>query len=217
MVDLQQITILLADEFALVREGIARVCESSEQFYVVDQCSDGEAALMKLRQLRPDIAVLDLQIPRLFSLELLRKAREEGLHTKFIIVAARGDRKTALEALRAGANGFVLKSSAATQVVDALKQVAAGSVYVSPELQFERVFFESKGSRSTDPIESLSSREFQVFRLLVEGIRAKEIAARLELSPKTIDTYRASLMRKLDIHDVAGLVKFAIQRELVTP
>lgn len=217
MVDLQQVTILLADEVALVREGIARVCEHNEQFYVVEQAPDGESALAKMRQYRPDIAIVDLQIPRLFSLELIRKAREEGLPTRFIVVASRGDRKTALEALRAGANGFVLKSSAASQVLDALKNVAAGSVYVSPELQFERVFFDTKASRSADPLETLSSREFQVFRLLVEGIRAKEIAARLELSPKTIDTYRASLMRKLDIHDVAGLVKFAIQRELVTP
>ncbi|HYP13855.1 MAG TPA: response regulator transcription factor, partial [Bryobacteraceae bacterium] len=183
----------MADEVALVREGVSRLCDSTEQFKVIDHCSDGETALNRIRLTQPDIAIIDLQIPKLFSLEMIRKAREEGLGTRFVVIAARGDRKTALEALRAGANAFVLKCSAATQVLDALKSVSAGSVYVSPELQFERVFFDSKANRTADPLETLSSREFQVFRLLVEGIRAKEIAARLELSPKTIDTYRASL------------------------
>jgi DNA-binding NarL/FixJ family response regulator len=215
MTDNQYFSILLADEFALVREGIARVCERLEGFKVATQCSDGVSALETIQARTPDLAIIDLQIPKLFSLELIRKVKENNLPTRFIVLAQRGDRKTALEALRAGANGFVLKSSSALQLMDALKSVAGGSVYVSSELQFEKVFFGARKSQLTDPLETLSSREYQVFRLLVDGIRAKEIAARLELSPKTVDTYRASLMRKLDIHDVAGLVKFAIQRELV--
>lgn len=216
MGDSESISILLADEFTLVREGIARVCDWGDRFTVVDQCSDGVVALQRIQALKPDIALVDLQVPKLFSLELIRKAREQELPTKFIVLAGRGDRKTALEALRAGANGFVLKSSPATELVDALRNVAMGSVYVSPELQFEKIFMGSKQARTGDPVESLSSREYQVFRLMIDGIRAKEIAAQLDLSPKTVDTYRASLMRKLDIHDVAGLVKFAIQRDLVS-
>lgn len=210
-------TLILADEYALVREGIAKVIDSIESFEVIAQCPDGETALAGIRALRPNVALIDLQLPKMFSLELVRRAREENLPTKFIIVASRGDRKTALEVLRSGANGFILKSGPASHLLDAIRNVAAGSVYVSPELQFEKIFFGAKSAQSTDPLESLSSREFQVFRLLVEGIRAKEIAARLKLSPKTVDTYRASLMRKLDIHDVAGLVKFAIVRDLVAP
>jgi DNA-binding NarL/FixJ family response regulator len=210
-------SIVLAEELALIREGIARICERAEGCRVIDQCADGAAAFQSIQLLRPDVAIIDLQIPKLFSLELIKKARELGSTTRFIVLANRGDRKTALEALRAGANGFLLKSGAATQLIDGLRQVAAGSVYVTPELQFEKLFFTSKIPRNLDPLDNLSSREYQVFRLLIDGIRAKEIAARLELSPKTVDTYRASLMRKLDIHDVAGLVKFAIQRDLVTP
>lgn len=201
----------------MIRESIAQVCECAGGFRVVAQCADGAAALTAVLDHQPSIAIIDLQIPKLFSLELIRKVRESELGTRFIVLATRGDRKTALEALRAGANGFLLKSGHAAELIDALRHVSAGSVYVTPELQFEKVFFSTKLPRTVDPIDNLSSREYQVFRLLIDGIRAKEIAARLELSPKTIDTYRASLMRKLDIHDVAGLVKFAIQRELVTP
>ena len=212
-----KVAVLLADEFALFREGLASVCERVEGYHVVAQCACGVTSLDAIRKHKPDVVIIDLQIPKLFSLELIRRAKDEDLPTRFIVLAVRGDRKSALEALRAGANGFLLKSSPSLQLADALRQVMAGSVYVTPELQFEKVFFGSKLPRPVDPIESLSSREYQVFRLMIDGIRAKEIAARLELSPKTIDTYRASLMRKLDIHDVAGLVKFAIQRDLVTP
>jgi DNA-binding NarL/FixJ family response regulator len=210
-------TIVLAEELAMIREGIAQVCEREDGYQVVAQCSDGAAALAAVLHYKPSIAIIDLQIPKLFSLELIRKAREIELATRFIVLAVRGDRKTALEALRAGANGFLLKSGPAAQLLEALRNVSAGSVFVTPELQFEKVFFTAKLPRTVDPIDNLSSREYQVFRLLIDGIRAKEIAARLELSPKTIDTYRASLMRKLDLHDVASLVKFAIQRDLVVP
>jgi DNA-binding NarL/FixJ family response regulator len=214
MVNPSEITVVLADEFALVREGIACLCERLERFRVVGQAGDGVTALELIRVRQPDIAIVDLQLPRLFSLEMIRKSRELQLTTRYLVSAARGDRKSALEALRAGANGFVLKSASAAQLADALRSVSAGTVYVSPELKFEKVFIGSRDLRPTDPIDSLSSREYQVFRLLIDGVRAKEIAARLDLSPKTVDTYRASLMRKLDIHDVAGLVKFAIQREM---
>jgi DNA-binding NarL/FixJ family response regulator len=142
-----------------------------------------------------------------------------GAGARIIIMAARGDRKLALETLRAGANGFLLKNCMAAELIEALNRVHAGSLYVSPVLQFEKVF--SGSSRNApehqgDPVDQLSSREYQVFQLLVEGYRAKDIAVRLSLSPKTVDTYRASLMRKLDIHDLPGLVKFAIQRDLIT-
>ena len=209
-------TILIADELALVREGIATFCQASDRFSVIDQCQDGAAALASLESNPADLALVDFQIPKLFSLEMIRKAKDLALQTRFLIMSTRGDRKMALEALRSGANGFVLKSSSGAQLIEALAQVAAGSIYVSPELEFEKVFMGNRRKQSEDPIQSLSSREYQVFQLMIDGVRAKEIAARLDLSPKTVDTYRASLMRKLDIHDVAGLVKYAIHRELTT-
>jgi DNA-binding NarL/FixJ family response regulator len=216
MPNTKRYTILVAEELALVREGIARLCEANGCFHVAGHCSDGVAAIDMLQSVQPDVAVIDFNLPKLFSLELVRRIRESGAATKFLIMASKGDRKMALEALRSGANGFVLKSANGDHLLEALHQVAVGSIYVSPELQFERVFMTPRRNEPEDPLESLSSREYQVFQLMVEGIRAKEIACRLNLSPKTVDTYRASLMRKLDIHDVPGLVKFAIQRDLTS-
>ena len=209
-------TILLAEELSLVREGIARLCEANGSFRVAGHCSDGVAAMELLQTFQPDVAVIDFNLPKLFSLELVRRFKETGAATRFLIIAAKGDRKMALEALRSGANGFVLKSSSGDHLLEALHQVAVGSIYVSSELQFERIFMTPRRSEPEDQLVSLSSREYQVFQLMIEGIRAKEIACRLNLSPKTVDTYRASLMRKLDIHDVPALVKFAIQRDLTS-
>jgi DNA-binding NarL/FixJ family response regulator len=216
MLNKSKITIVVAEELGLIREGISGLCETNGCFRVEGQCADGAAAIELLQTVKPDVAVVDFNIPRLFSLELVRRLKQMGSHTRFLILATKGDRKMALEALRSGANGFVLKSASSDHLLEALQQVAAGSIYVSPELQFERIFLTPRRAVPSDPLETLSSREYQVFQLIIEGIRAKEIASRLSLSPKTVDTYRASLMRKLDIHDVPGLVKFAIQRDLTS-
>jgi DNA-binding NarL/FixJ family response regulator len=209
-------SILLADDLTLVREGLAALCEAQPQYKVVGQCSEGAVALRLIESLKPDIAVLDLNLPDLFALEIVRRVKEARLPTRIIILSTRKDRKTVVEALRSGVNAFLLKSGPANQLLEAFDQVLDGGIYVSPSLELDKIFSPSQKNVPEDPIESLSSREHQVFSLLVEGVRAKEIAARLELSPKTVDTYRASLMRKLDIHDVAGLVKYAIQRELTS-
>ncbi len=214
----RSVSILLADELALVREGIAAFCESRPQYRVVAHCGAGEQAQKLVESLRPDIAIIDANLPDVVPLELVRRIRISGSHTKTIVLSLRHDRKTVIETLRAGASGFVLKSSPGSQLLDALDQILNGGVYVSPQLDLNKIVLSTSAGRRTadDPIDALSSREYQVFTLLIDGIRAKEIAARLALSPKTVDTYRASLMRKLDIHDVAGLVKFAITRDLTT-
>jgi DNA-binding NarL/FixJ family response regulator len=149
-------------------------------------------------------------------MEIVRRVRESGSKTKILVLSTRKDRKTVVEALRCGVSGFILKSAPSSQLLEAFEQILDGSIYVSPQLELNKIFTSNSKSQTEDPLDSLSAREHQVFSLLVEGVRAKEIAARLELSPKTLDTYRASLMRKLDIHDVAGLVKFAIHRDLTS-
>jgi DNA-binding NarL/FixJ family response regulator len=212
----QQRSLLIADELGLVREGIAGLCESSGLFSPVYQSEDGLAAFEVLKTTAPDLALVDFNIPQLFCLELMRRMKEEAIGTRVIVMATKGDRKMAVEVLRAGASGFLPKSGPGSRLLEVLQRVASGSLYVPPELELERVYLQPRRSDVADPIESLSSREYQVFQLLVDGVRAKEIAFRLNLSPKTVDTYRASLMRKLDIYDVAGLVKYAIHRDLTT-
>jgi len=214
----RSVSILVAEEHALIREGIACFCESQPRYQVIAQCGEGEQARKQIEALNPDIAILDDCLPDVVCHELIRRIRISGSRTKTIILSLRRDRKTVIETLRAGASGFVLKSAPGSQLMDALDQILSGGVYVSPQLDLNKLVLSNNTGRrpADDPIDSLSSREYQVFTLLIEGVRAKEIAARLALSPKTVDTYRASLMRKLDIHDVAGLVKFAITRDLTT-
>jgi DNA-binding NarL/FixJ family response regulator len=207
--------ILLADELTLVREGLAAICNAVHGFRVVSQVGSAGAALKEIQRLQPALAILDLGLSDLAATEVIRRVREQNLPTRCAVFSVRKDRKTVLEVLRAGACGFLLKTSTSEQMADALGQFTQGGIYVSPQIEVMSLFAESNGRlQALDPLDSLSSREFQVFSLLVDGIRAKEIAARLALSPKTVDTYRSSLMRKLDIHDVAGLVKFAIRRDL---
>jgi DNA-binding NarL/FixJ family response regulator len=213
MSDRKTVSVLVADPVALFREGIGSLCEGWS-FQIVAQCSDGIAALRTIETVKPDVAILDLGLPMLDTLELIRQVRQAGLGTKLVVMSARDDRKTVMEALRGGAHGFLLKSDPARHLREAICRTVEGSVYVSPAIGMDRLFGSERERPNGDPLDALSSREHQVFRLLVDGLRAKEIAARLELSAKTVDTYRASLMRKLDIHDLAGLVKFAIQRNL---
>jgi two-component system, NarL family, invasion response regulator UvrY len=209
--------VLIADELTLMREGMAALCNSISGFHVVSHVGSAAAALAEIERLEPSLALLDLGLSDLAATEVIRAVREKGLRTRCAVLSTRKDRKTVLEVLRAGACGYVLKSSSASQMAEALSQFTQGGIYVSPQIEVMSLFGEPSKNATNDPIETLSSREFQVFSLLVDGVRAKEIAARLALSPKTVDTYRSSLMRKLDIHDVAGLVKFAIKRDLVSP
>jgi DNA-binding NarL/FixJ family response regulator len=204
----------VGEELSLVREGLAALCEVNDAFQVVAQCADGAAVVEAVESLAPDLALLDFDLPKLFTLEAVRKLKDAGSRTKFVIISDRRDRKTVVEVLRSGAGAYVLKSSPSRHLLDAFRQVMAGGVYVTPLLEIDKIFSWENNHSSQDPLHTLSAREYQVFLLLVEGIRAKEIAARLVLSPKTIDTYRASLMRKLEIYDLAGLVKFALNRGL---
>lgn len=207
-------TLLIADEHALIRDGVASLCAAAGRFEMVAQAADGEAAWRLLRDRKPDLALLDLGLTRLYALEITATIRDRQLPTRAGILTSRQDRKTYLEILRAHAAGIFLKTDPGAALVYGLDRMAAGEVYLSPGIDTQ-MLFQSDGQRAAgDPLDRLSGREFQVFAHLVEGIRPKEIAARLNLSPKTVDTYRSSLMRKLDIHDVASLVKFALHRRL---
>ena len=200
----------------LVREGLAALCEAQPHLHVIGQCSEGAVALRLIQEQRPDIAILDLNLRDLYTLEVVRRVRLAGLASKLVVLSTRRDRKTVVEALRSGVSAFLLKSAPSNELLEAFAQILEGGIYVSPELELNKIFCSGKKPSNDDPLQSLSTREYQVFLLLCDGVRAKEIAARLSLSPKTVDTYRASLMRKLDIHDVAGLVKFAIERDLTS-
>lgn len=208
-------TVVIAEALALVRDGVAALAESFGTYQVVGRCEDGVAVFELIEALRPHFAVLDLNLPKLFPLEVTRKVRRTGIGTKMIVLGTKDDRKTVIEALHSGASAYVLKNGPGEHLRQAFEQAGRGGVYVSPLIDLTAVFLSGAKPAIADPLELLSRREFQVLSLLVSGLRAKEVAYRLALSPKTIDTYRASLMRKLDIHDLPGLVRYAIQRKLI--
>jgi DNA-binding NarL/FixJ family response regulator len=209
-------SIVLAHALTLIREGLAALCQARPQYRVVAQCAEGAAALRLIQSRNPDIAVLDINLPDLFSLELIRKLRADAISTRVVVLSGRKDRRTVVKVLRAGVNGFLLNSGPAEELFQAFEQILDGGIYVSPSLELDKIFSSGQKSVPPDPFEALSAREHQVFALLVEGARAKEIGTRLGLNPKTIDTYRVNLMRKLDINHIAGLVKFAMQRNLTS-
>jgi len=213
MQETREVTVVLADDQTIVREGLAALCAGSGM-RVVGECSDGVAALQTITSLRPDFAILDLQMP-VTGLEVVRRLRTAGCPSKLLILSTNREENSVMEALRAGADGYLLKDGPFRHLLDAISFIRDGGVYVSPLLRGSGMFTKPEWP-TADPLAALSPRELEVFTLLVSGMRAKDIADRLEISPKTVDTYRASLMRKLNVHDLVGLVKFAIERKLTS-
>jgi DNA-binding NarL/FixJ family response regulator len=212
----KSISVVLADDHGIVREGLAAFCEAQAELSVAGQCADGLAALEMIQSLRPDFAILDLHMPKMTGVQVVRKVRDLQLATRLIILSVARDENTVIEALNAGADAYLLKDGPGRHLLDAISYIRDGGVYVTPLLRGARLFTDSQKTEKEDPLSALSRREYEVFSYLVNGLRAKDIADLLSISPKTVDTYRASLMRKLNVHDLVGLVKFAIERNLTT-
>ena len=216
MQDNQQLTVILADDHNIVREGIAALC-TANGMRVLGQADDGGRAIDLIESEKPDFAILDLHMPGFTGVEAIRRLRAQNCKTKLMILSISREETAVMEALRAGADAYLLKDGPSRHLLDAISFVRDGGVYVSPLLRGAGLFTKAeKGARVEDPLASLSPREMEVFSYLVNGLRAKDIADLLEISPKTVDTYRASLMRKLNVHDLVGLVKFAIERNLTS-
>ena len=215
MADLKGITVVLADDHAIVREGFASLCEANGM-RVLGQCSDGPSAIETVVATRPDFAILDLNMPGMTGIEVIRKLRDAGCPSKLMILSISREDRTVIEALRAGADGYLLKDGPARHLLEAITYVRDGGQYVSPLLRGAGLFTTPEASVPDDPLALLSPREIEVFTHLVKGMRAKDIAELLHISPKTVDTYRATLMRKLNVRDIVGLVKFAIERNLTS-
>ena len=211
----QGTTVVLADDHHIVREGFAALC-AANGMQVIGQCSEGPEALEMILALRPDFAILDLHMPVMTGVEVIRRLRGRGCTAKLLILSISREEKTVIEALRAGADGYLLKDGPVRHLLDAINFVKDGGQYVSPLLRGAGLFTKPDQGVPDNPMALLSRREMEVFTYLVKGMRAKDIAELLRISPKTVDTYRASLMRKLSVHDIVGLVKFAIERNLTS-
>jgi two-component system response regulator NreC len=212
----RKIHVVLADDHAIVREGFAAILAREHDVEVVGEASDGNQALEMIRDLHPEVAIVDLNMPKLHGVEVIRRARKFDSQVKMGVLSINRDQKIVAEALRIGATAYLLKDGPARHLIEAIHIMMEGGLYISPLLQPQVWMAPPRRSQVADPLDTLSSREYQVFSLLVDGFRAKEIAARLDISPKTVDTYRSNIMRKLHIYDVPGLVKYALQRKLTS-
>jgi two-component system response regulator NreC len=206
------IRILLADDHNIVRQGLRALLERAN-FDVVAEAGDGQEAVRLAETLKPDIAVLDLVMPLLNGLDAGRQIIERGVSSVILLTMHTGEHHVAA-ALRAGIRGYLLKSQAAEDLVHGIREVSRGRIFLSPEVSRIVVDGYLSGTTLTDP---LAPREREVLQLVAEGKTSKEIAAQLGLSVKTAESYRTHIMEKLDIHETAGLVRYAIRRGLITP
>lgn len=206
--------ILLADDHQMVREGFKALLER-QGFQVVGEASNGQEAVELAEKLRPDIAVVDLSMPLLNGVDATRQIARISPKTRTILLTMYKEDQYVLTALEAGVAGYILKTTAANDLVQAIRQVSRGMFYLSPEIS--QTVVEAYRAHTRLPSERLTTRERQVLQLVAEGKSTKEIAAVLGVSIKTADSHRTRLMRKLDIHDTAGLVRYAIRTGLVHP
>ena len=208
----EQITVVLADDHELVRDGIRMVLEAEDDIRVVAQASDAESAARYVLGHKPTVLVLDLNMPGLPSLELIPKMLESSPGTSVIVVTMQNEPAFARQALRAGATGFVVKQSAAAELVSAVRSVLAGQTYINPNLGARLA---AEPPAPDGPPDDLTPREVEVLGLLSLGYMNPEIADRLVLSVRTVETHRANIQRKTGLSTRAELVAYAIENDLV--
>jgi DNA-binding NarL/FixJ family response regulator len=210
-------TVLLVDDHAVVRDGLTVLIESGSDLQVVGTASNGRDAVAEAQRLRPDVVVMDIALPELDGVEATRHMLEKSPNSKVLILSMHLSAEHIHRALQAGAKGYVLKESAGDEVIEAIRAVAHGKRYLSyriTEAMIEDYVRESPTAVS--PLDSLSLRERDVLQLVVEGHTNAVIAQKLSLSPKTVETYRARIIKKLKVRDTVELVKFAMRHGIVT-
>ncbi len=206
--------VLLADDHQIVRQGLRGILVAAGH-EVIGEASDGREALKLARTLNPDIAVLDLSMPLLNGLDAAREIRRLAPDIKIILLTMYTDKGYVLQALRAGARGYVVKTQAAEDLICAIREILRGETYLSPGVAASVV--DAVLESTNDAADPLTARERQVLQLVAEGNTTKEIARLLNISFKTAESHRNHIMKKLDIHEVAGLVRYAIRQGLLHP
>jgi len=206
----QQVRVLLAEDHALVRRGFRRILEDDPWIQVVGEASSGEEAVFLVRQLQPDVVIMDCALPGINGLVATCQIREISSHTAVLMLSMHSEDTWVRKAIKAGARGYVLKNAGDLDLVSAVKRVAAGETVLDPQLALPPAL---KGERPF----GLTRRELQILQLIVDGKSNKEIAYDLELSPNTVGVHRANMMQALRIHNTAGLVAYAIRNGLVNP
>jgi len=208
------IRIVLADDHVLVRQSLRSLLER-EGIQVPGEASDGQELLRVAASLRPDVAVVDIGMPLMNGVEAAGELRRSSPQTRTILLTKHDEDQYVTEALRAGIKGYVLKNQAANDLIHAIHQVCRGGFYLSPSIS--QTVVDAYLSKSVTPPDPLTSRERQVLQLISEGKSSRDVACLLGISAKTAESHRSRLMQKLDIHETASLVRYAIRRGLIQP
>jgi DNA-binding NarL/FixJ family response regulator len=210
---MKPIRVLLADDHRMVADGLSRLL--SREFELAGVVTSGEKLLKAARELRPDVIVSDISMPGMTGLDALARLRAEDPAAKVVLLTMHDNIAYAREALQAGAMGYVLKQSAAEELIMAVRAAIAGHTFVSPEMASKVFRSVGQGAEPADPLENLSLRQREVLRLLADGCSAKTIAARLDISPRTVESHKYKIMQTLNIASNAELIRFAVRNGLV--
>ncbi len=213
------ITIFLADDHTVLRDSLSFLLDAQPDFQVVGVADNGRDAVRQVEQLLPDVAVLDITMPEMNGIQAAERICHICPATQVIILSMHRTPEHISQALQVGARGYLLKESASDEVIEAIRIVHAGQRYLSQSISDTVLDYYvdlHRGETAPDPLDSLTLREQEVLQLLVEGKSSSEIGDHLSLSPRTVDTYRSRIMQKLDIRNLPGLVKFAIQHGLTS-
>ena len=206
--------VLIADDHSVVRRGVKQILAETPDIYVEGEVADGEELLEKIHQEDWDVVVLDISLPKMGGLDALLELKQKKPQLRVVILTMHAEEQFVLQALKFGASGYVTKESAPEELVDAIRQVGAGGRYISPKLA-EKIVFTSLAPDGSPPHLALSDRELQVFRYLARGKSIKEIGETLSLSGKTVTTYRARILEKMNMTNNAELVSYANENQLL--
>ena len=210
-------TAIIADDHEIVRRGLRIILENEGDCRVLGEASDGLMAVQQVEKHKPTVLILDLNMPRLHGLEVLRQTRDSSPTTKIIVLSMHHDEAYVIEALRGGAMAYILKGSESLEIVHALKDVLAGKRFLSAPLSEWAInALVTKPADSADPLQAITPRERMVLQLAAEGGSNAEIAEKLFISPRTAETHRTNLLRKLGLHTQTDLVRFAIRKGLIS-
>ena len=208
------IRVLIADDHAIVREGLKQILGAQADFQVVAEASDGHEALKRVRELDFDVLLLDMSMPGKSGVELIKQVKAEKPKLRILVLTMHEEHQYAVRAIRAGASGYLTKEGASAQLVTAIRKVASGGAYISAEVA-EQLALNAMPDATAAPHERLSDREFQVFRMIAEGKSVSEIADRLNLSVKTVSTHKANVLAKMGLSTQGELIRYALENDLV--
>lgn len=215
---MNKIKVLIADDHTLVRQGIRSLLALAADIEIVGEAADGREAVKKVRQLAPDIVLMDLAMPNMGGLEATRRIRKEFPATKVVAVTQYDDSEYVIPVIEAGARGFVTKMASPLELASAIQAVYRGDSFLSPSaaaILVEECQLKTDAEGEKDSYQLLTDRERETLKLIAEGHTAREIAEVLVVSPKTVEWYKTNLMRKLNLHNTADLIKYAIRKRVV--